>query len=110
MWKAIDRFIHAESTAGVLLLFSAIIAMVWVNSPWQASYHQLWEYHLSINFAGYAIDKSLHHWINDGLMSMFFFVVGLELKREIIGGELSNINKALAPIMAAVGEIGRAHV
>src|SRR5690606_38218028 len=103
MNKAIDRFIHAESTAGVLLLFSAIIAMVWVNSPWQASYHQLWEYHLSINFAGYAIDKSLHHWINDGLMSMFFFVVGLELKREIIGGELSNINKALAPIMAAVG-------
>lgn len=103
LFKPLDRFMHAESTAGVLLLISAIVALVWSNSPWREHYHHLWEYHLSISIAGSGIDKSLHHWINDGLMAMFFFVVGLELKREIMAGELSDVRKAILPLMAAVG-------
>lgn len=66
-------------------------------------YHHLWEYEFSIGFAGHVVTKSLHHWINDGLMAMFFFVVGLELKREIMGGELSTPRKAILPIAAALG-------
>jgi Na+:H+ antiporter, NhaA family len=99
----ISRFVRAETTAGVLLFGSAIIALIWANSPWADHYHHLWENHLSITFAGYTIDKDLHHWINDGLMSMFFFVVGLELKREIMAGELSDPRKAMLPLFAALG-------
>jgi Na+:H+ antiporter, NhaA family len=99
----IERFVRAETTAGVFLFGSAIVALIWANSPWSEFYHHLWENHLSISFAGYTIDKNLHHWINDGLMAMFFFVVGLELKREIMAGELSNPRKAMLPLFAALG-------
>jgi Na+:H+ antiporter, NhaA family len=101
--RPLDRFIHAETTAGILLFGSAITALIWANSPWAESYHHLWEHHLAMSIGEHSIDKSLHHWINDGLMAMFFFVVGLELKREIMAGELSNVRKALMPLMAAVG-------
>lgn len=101
--KPLSRFIKAESTAGVILLFSALAALVIANSPLSSWYHHLWETHLSVEIGGRGIDKSLHHWINDGLMAMFFFVVGLELKREVIAGELSNLRKAILPLAAAVG-------
>lgn len=101
--KPVEGFIHAESTAGILLLFSALAAIIWSNSPWSESYFHLWEYSLSINIGGYGISNTIHHWINDGLMAMFFFVVGLELKREVIAGELSDIRKAMLPLAAAVG-------
>jgi Na+:H+ antiporter, NhaA family len=94
---------HAESTAGILLLVSALAALIVANSPLADEYHHLWDSHLSISIGKYSVDKSLHHWINDGLMSMFFFVVGLELKREIMAGELSSFRKAILPLMAAIG-------
>ncbi len=94
---------HAESTAGILLLVSALAALVIANSGLADEYHALWENHLSMHIGNSSVDKSLHHWINDGLMAMFFFVVGLELKREIMAGELSNLRKAALPLVAAAG-------
>jgi NhaA family Na+:H+ antiporter len=84
------RFINNSTTSGILLFTSAFIALIISNSPWAEAYHHLWEVEFSIGFNGNNIVKSLHHWINDGLMAVFFFVVGLELKREIIAGNLSD--------------------
>ena len=94
---------HGESTAGIVLLISAVIAMIWANSAWSDSYHHLWEYKISIQAGEYGISKTLHEWINDGLMALFFFVIGLELKREIMAGELSDMGKAILPLIAALG-------
>src|SRR5688500_17777974 len=101
--KPVEQYMHHESTAGVLLLFSALIAMVWANSSWSTAYFHFWEYEISIQVGSYGITNSLHHWINDGLMAMFFFVIGLELKREIMAGELSDMKKAMLPMIAALG-------
>jgi NhaA family Na+:H+ antiporter len=101
--KPIERFLHNESTAGILLLVSALVAVLWANSPWSDSYLHLWENEVSLRVGSYEIANTLHHWINDGLMAMFFFVVGLELKREIMAGELSDIRKAMLPLSSAVG-------
>lgn len=101
--QPINSYIKNESTAGIILFLSAIVAIIWINSPFAHSYHELWHFEFSISFAGHTISNTLHHWINDGLMSMFFFVVGLELKREIMGGELSSFKNALLPITAAIG-------
>jgi NhaA family Na+:H+ antiporter len=105
----IDRLIDptkqfiSNSTAGIVLFSSALLALVISNSAWADEYYHLWAYQFGVGFEGFAISKDLHHWINDGLMAVFFFVVGLELKREIIGGELSNPKSAILPIAAAVG-------
>jgi len=101
--KPFNSFIHRESTAGIFLLVCSVAALVLANSPWSDAYHHLWEYEFSIGFAGHVVSNSLHHWISDGLMAMFFFVVGLELKREIMGGELSSPKNAILPLAAAVG-------
>jgi Na+:H+ antiporter, NhaA family len=101
--KPVERYMHDESTAGIMLLISAVIAMIWANSAWSDSYHYLWEYRISVQAGAYGISKTLHEWINDGLMAMFFFVIGLELKREIMGGELSDLGKAMLPLVAALG-------
>lgn len=101
--KPFGRFLKSEQTAGIFLFVSSVVALVWANSPLSEHYKALWHFDLSISIAGYSISNSLHHWINDGLMSMFFFVVGLELKREIMGGELSSFRHALLPLAAAVG-------
>lgn len=100
----INRFISKSTTGGIVLFLSAVVALFLANSPWQHEYHQFWETEIGLEVDGlFSFKKSLHHWINDGLMAIFFFVVGLELKREIIGGELSNIKKATLPIVAALG-------
>jgi NhaA family Na+:H+ antiporter len=101
--KPIERYMHNESTAGILLIFSAITAIVWANSRWGETYVHLWEYKLSLRVAEYEVTNDLHHWINDGLMAMFFFVIGLELKREIMAGELSDLRKGMLPLVAASG-------
>ena len=101
--KPFERFLHNESTAGILLLVSALIAVLWANSPWSEYYMHLWENEVLLRIGSYEIGKTLHHGINDGLMAMFFFVVGLELKREIMAGELSDIRKAMLPLSSAVG-------
>ncbi len=99
----IKSFIEKQTSVGLLLIFSAILAMIIANSPLADSYHALWKQYIHIGFNDNIIRKNLLHWINDGLMSMFFFLVGLELKREIMHGELSKIREALLPVMAAVG-------
>ena len=99
----LDEFIHRQTTSGVLLMLCAIVALYLANSTWNAAYHHLLETTFTIGLPGFQLSKSLHHWINDGLMAIFFFVVGLELKREILVGELSDIKQAMLPIIAAIG-------
>lgn len=99
----IQKFINNSTTSGIVLFSSAFLAILIANSPWADEYYHLWELDFSVGFNGNFITKNLHHWINDGLMAIFFFVVGLELKREIIGGELRNPKNAILPIIAAIG-------
>ncbi|WP_126246126.1 Na+/H+ antiporter NhaA [Chitinophaga rhizosphaerae] len=101
--KPVSRFIHQEFTGGIILFASVVIAIFWANSQWAESYHHVWETNFGISFAEYAFNKPLHVWINDGLMALFFFVIGLELKREFMAGELSSFGKASLPMMAALG-------
>ena len=98
-----QRFAHAEASGGLVLLFNAILALVWANSTWGASYHHLWETPVTIGAPGFGLTETLHHWINDGLMAVFFFVVGLEIKREILVGELASVRQAALPLVAALG-------
>lgn len=99
----LQHFIRREKSAGVVLGLSIVIAMLLANSPWSEAYFHLFEHKLGFVFNGEPyLYYSLHHWINDGLMSMFFFVVGLELKREFIGGELADPRNTILPIGAAV--------
>ena len=99
----LNRFISNSTTSGIVLFSAAALALGLSNSPWSEEFQQLWKHHVSIGYDEYIISKDLQHWINDGLMALFFFVVGLELKREIIAGELSSLKKAALPIAAAIG-------
>ncbi|MEH6446749.1 MAG: Na+/H+ antiporter NhaA [Oceanospirillaceae bacterium] len=99
----IEEFIHRQTTSGVLLMLCAIIALVLANSDAAKAYHQIFGVYLTIGLENFQLSKSLHHWINDGLMAVFFLVVGLELKRELLVGELANLKQAMLPIIAAVG-------
>ncbi|MBL7737304.1 MAG: Na+/H+ antiporter NhaA [Chitinophagaceae bacterium] len=100
----IQKFIENEKAGGLVLGISVIIALVLANSPWAHDYHYFLEHRFGFQFDGKTyLEYNLHHWINDGLMAVFFFVVGLELKREIVAGELSDPRKALLPIIAAIG-------
>jgi NhaA family Na+:H+ antiporter len=101
--RPFQEFASAESAGGIVLLAVTALALGWANSPWNASYFSLWERSLSIGFEGAALTKTLHHWINDGLMVVFFFLVGLEIKREMRVGELASLRQALLPIAAAIG-------
>jgi len=104
IWDSINQLLHSEALGGILLILATVIALVWANSPLGKYYFELWEKtYLSINLGGFEISKNLHHWINDGLMVMFFFVVGLEIKREVLIGELSSPKKSAMPIAAAIG-------
>ena len=99
----LDEFIHRQSTSGILLMLCAVIALYLANSQWNETYHHLLEMPFTIGVEGFQLSKSVHHWINDGLMALFFFVVGLELKREILVGELADPKLAMLPIIAAIG-------
>ena len=101
--RPFQEFANRASSSGILLIAAAIGALVWANSPWGASYSGLWETKLSIGLGSFSIEKDLTHWINDGLMAVFFLVVGLEIKREILVGELSSPRRAALPLAAAVG-------
>jgi len=100
----IQKFIQQEKSGGILLGISVIVALLWANSIWSDFYFNLFNYKVGFVFEGKTyLEYSLVHWINDGLMAIFFFVIGLELKREIVAGELSKPRKALLPIGAALG-------
>lgn len=95
--------LHRESTAGVLLVISAAIALVWANSPWSGSYASLWEATIGIELNGWMLELTIREWINDLAMVLFFFVAGLEIKREVTHGELRDPRQAALPIIAAFG-------
>jgi len=99
----LEEFIHRQTTSGVLLMLCAVAALVIANSPLQADYFHLLETPFTIGLPGLQLSKSVHHWINDGLMAMFFFVIGLELKRELLVGELADPRQAMLPVIAAIG-------
>jgi NhaA family Na+:H+ antiporter len=97
------QFSRIEASSGIVLLAAAVAALVWANSAWSDTYFSLLEEHLSIEFMGFHLDESVQHLINDGLMAIFFFVVGLEIKRELIIGDLRDPRAAALPVMAALG-------
>jgi Na+:H+ antiporter, NhaA family len=97
------EYLREEAAGGVVLMAAAVVALVWANSPWRAAYAALWETSLAIQVGRFGIEADLRHWVNDGLMTLFFLVVGLEIKRELVAGELSTWRKAALPAVAAVG-------
>ncbi|SFA48477.1 sodium/proton antiporter, NhaA family [Pedobacter suwonensis] len=99
----VSRFIHLEYTSGIVLLISVVIAIAWANSSFHDFYEHLWHINFSVGFDKFLLSQPLHIWINDGLMAIFFFVIGLELKREFMEGELSSLQKASLPMTAALG-------
>jgi NhaA family Na+:H+ antiporter len=101
--RPFQRFAATESSGGIVLLICTIVALAWANSPWAESYHRLWEIPLTVGAGSRQLTLSLHHWINDGLMAVFFFLVGLEIKREMLVGELASVRHAALPIAGAIG-------
>ena len=97
------RFVHSEVTGSVILLACTVVALAWANSPWAEHYFHLAHTDLGFKFGETERTLSLHHWVNDFLMAIFFFVVGLEIKREMVVGRLSTVNKAVLPAAAALG-------
>jgi NhaA family Na+:H+ antiporter len=101
--RPFQDFAHKQSSGGILLIIATAVALLWANSPWEDSYAALWHTKLTVGVGDASVSKDLTHWINDGLMAVFFFVVGLEIKREVLVGELSSARNAALPIAAAVG-------
>jgi NhaA family Na+:H+ antiporter len=99
----VERFLAIEAASGIVLMIAATAALVWANSPWRDIYASLWHTPVGFRFGTFAFERDLHFWINDGLMTIFFFVVGLEIRREIHAGELSELRRAALPVVAAVG-------
>lgn len=99
---SVRTFIHHEAFSGVLLLACAVVALGWANSPWHASYEALWQTELSLSLGPWHFGESLRHWVNDALMAIFFLVVGLEIKREVLVGELASPHQAALPAVAAL--------
>jgi NhaA family Na+:H+ antiporter len=98
-----DRFLHSEVSGSIILLACTLVALIWANSPWAEAYSHILHTKIGISWGGATYALSVHYWINDGLMVIFFFVVGLEIKRELLVGRLSSMRKAALPVMAAVG-------
>lgn len=101
--RPLTDFLSAEASGGIVVVLAAVVAMVWANSPWKASYETLWSTDLGATFGRFHFNMDLRHWVNDGLMTIFFFVVGLEIKRELVEGELRDRRKAITPVVAAIG-------
>ncbi|WP_371348043.1 Na+/H+ antiporter NhaA [Ancylobacter sp. IITR112] len=104
-FHAAERFLHIEAVSGLVLLAAAAIALIWANSPYAQSYHDLWHTPLSFGLGGFTVSQSLHFWVNDALMTVFFLVVGMEIRREIHEGALSRLRAAVLPMAAAVGGV-----
>jgi NhaA family Na+:H+ antiporter len=101
--QPLQSFLEAEASSGILLLGAAAFAIAWANSPWNATYEDLWHTVLTLRIGDWVVREDLRHWVNDGLMALFFLVVGLELKRELLTGELRDPKAAALPVIAAVG-------
>lgn len=101
--RLFQQFVHSEVTGSILLLLCTLLALVWANSPWADAYDHLLHVKLGVSWDGQLYALTLHHWINDGLMVIFFFVVGLEVKRELLVGHLASFQQAMLPVAAAAG-------
>src|ERR1700704_6069908 len=98
-----QEFFRTEAATGALLVTCACAALLVANSAWADAYHRLWATPVAVGGGGHTLSLTVHQWINDGLMSVFFLLVGLEIKRELLVGELASANKAAFPIVCAVG-------
>ena len=98
-----EHFLHGQTTTGMVLIFMTILALILANSPLTEAYAHFFHTKIDLNVGSWELSHSIHHWINDGLMAIFFFIIGLEIKREVLVGELSNIKVAILPILAAIG-------
>jgi NhaA family Na+:H+ antiporter len=101
--QPVVRFLQVEAAGGVLLLLATLVALVWANSPWRSSYESLWSTEVQLQFGSFQLTEDLGHLVNDFLMAIFFFVVGMEIKREVVAGELRDRRAAALPAMAALG-------
>lgn len=101
--RSLLEFLRTEVGGASLLLIATVVALVWANSPWSSSYVDLWATEVKLGFGDLAIEHDLGHWVNDGLMALFFFVVGLEVRRELVFGDLRNPRVAAVPALAALG-------
>jgi NhaA family Na+:H+ antiporter len=95
----IQKFIHTQGVSSAFLLVAAVAALVWANSPWSASYYHAW--HIELTLSGLRLP--IHAWINDAMMTLFFFLVGMEIKQEIVRGELQDLRRAALPICGGLG-------
>jgi len=103
--RPFQEFASRETSGGILLLACTLVALAWANSPWADAYTALWQTHFTLAFAGIHLSNHLHFLVNDALMAVFFFVVGLEIKRELLAGELQSPRQAALPILAALGGV-----
>lgn len=103
--STLDRFLHVEALSGIVLLIATAAALIWANSPAAHTYRELWEARVSLGFGAFSISQSVHFLVNDGLMTIFFLVVGLEIRREIHEGALATLRLAALPLAAALGGI-----
>jgi NhaA family Na+:H+ antiporter len=97
------QFAGLSTSSGLLMLIGVVLALAWANSTWEARYHAIWDSHLSLGLGARALDLTLHHWVNDGLIVLFFLIVGLEIRRELTVGDLANPRHAAFPVAAAIG-------
>lgn len=104
-FSAFEKFLHIEAVSGIVLLIAAATALIWANSPYASGYEHFWDLPLSFGIGDFVISNSLHFWINDALMTVFFLVVGMEIRREIHEGALANLKLAALPIVAAFGGV-----
>lgn len=104
-FRTLQRFLHIEAVSGIVLLITAAIALVWANSSVAQSYHDFWHLPLTFSLGDLAVSKSLHFWINDALMTVFFLLVGMEIRREVHEGALSTLDQAALPAIAAAGGV-----
>jgi NhaA family Na+:H+ antiporter len=103
--RPFQEFAARETSGGILLLICTATALVWANTPWADYYAALWHAPITVGFAGVRLSRDLHFWVNDALMAIFFFVVGLEIKRQLVAGELASPRRAALPILAAGGGV-----
>jgi NhaA family Na+:H+ antiporter len=99
----VREYLHDEATGGVVLMVAAAVALGWANSPWRAAYAALWETSAAVRLGRFGLEADLRRWVDDGLMTVFFLVVGLEIKREVVAGELRTWRQASLPVVAAAG-------
>lgn len=98
-----EQFLQRATAGGIVLMAATVLTLLLSNSPWSAAFARFWEIHLHLGLGRWQMDHTLHHWVNDGLMALFFFLVGLELKRELLAGELASPRDAALPVIAALG-------